>query len=256
MKRPVFIITLAMINGIIIGKYIHLSIITVSCLIIVVTILIFKLKYKTVILIYVIVVMISSIYMNYKNMDYNNKYKKYDGQTIKIVGTVISKVQEKEYKKIYTLKVDSINGQKKYKDDYVLINMKKDERNIKYADKISIVGEYEEPSTARNYKGFDYKDYLKTEKTYGIVKEKNNSIRILKNGNVNFINLINNYFIEKFSNNLEKILPEKTEALEEGILLGYTDRVDEQIQNDFKDSNLTHMLAVSRCEYCICNINI
>ena len=35
-------------------------------------------------------------------------------------------------------------------------------QNLEYGDKISIKGEYIEPDTARNDKGFNYKNYLKS----------------------------------------------------------------------------------------------
>ena len=35
------------------------------------------------------------------------------------------------------------------------------EKQLKYGDKITIYGEFKEPAQARNYKGFNYKQYLK-----------------------------------------------------------------------------------------------
>ena len=43
-------------------------------------------------------------------------------------------------------------------------------KKLAYGNKIIFTGKYEEPADRRNYKGFSYKEYLKTEGIYGIVK--------------------------------------------------------------------------------------
>lgn len=101
-------------------------------------------------------------------------------------------------------------------------------------------GKLEIPKIATNYKGFDYRQYLKTQKIQGIVIADN--VKILKAKYKN--NLI--YQIQKkIKAIIKEKLPSETGDLLLAILLGDKKDLSEQIQINFKNSNLSHMLAVS-----------
>ena len=122
--------------------------------------------------------------------------------------------------------------------------MKKDKNcKPKYGDLIKIDGEYIIPSESRNYKGFDYR-YLKTKKIYGTIKT-NNNINILKENNLNFILIVSNNIRNYVINASDKLLPAETSKLLIGILIGDKSGISENIINNFKISNLSHMLSVS-----------
>jgi predicted membrane metal-binding protein len=57
------------------------------------------------------------------------------------------------------LKITKIEGNNVNIKVYIRV---KGEVSLKYGDEISFVGEYDEPDSARNDKGFDYKNYLKS----------------------------------------------------------------------------------------------
>ena len=123
--------------------------------------------------------------------------------------------------------------------------MKKDKNSKpKYGDLIKIDGEYIIPSESRNYKGFDYREYLKTKKIYGTIKT-NNNINILKENNLNFILIVSNNIRNYVINASGKLLPAETSKLLIGILIGDKSGISENIINNFKISNLSHMLSVS-----------
>ncbi len=123
--------------------------------------------------------------------------------------------------------------------------MKKDKNcKPKYGDLIKIDGEYIIPSESRNYKGFDYREYLKTKKIYGTIKT-NNNINILKENNLNFILIVSNNIRNYVINASDKLLPAETSKLLIGILIGDKSGISENIINNFKISNLSHMLSVS-----------
>lgn len=238
MKRPLLIAAIAYINGILIGVYLSKSI----PLFIVLAILIIFIKkntYRNAICMYLIVMCISSIYVYNKNLNYESKYKKYDNKNISIEGTIISDIEEKEYNYTFTIKT---------KDDYFIVNLKKnkEEVNLEYGNKLQILGEYQEPNKARNYQGFDYKNYLKTNKIYGIIRvDSYANITIKQQKNLSNFKLLIHKIREKLKQNIQKLLTEETYALGIGILIGDNSRIDEQIVEDFKNSNLSHMLAVS-----------
>lgn len=106
-------------------------------------------------------------------------------------------------------------------------------------------GEYIIPSEARNYKGFDYREYLKSKKIYGTIKNSNKNIKIIKENNINIVMKLSNNIRNYIINTSNKLLPEKTSSLLVGILIGDKSGISEEIIEDFKISNLSHMLAVS-----------
>ncbi len=116
---------------------------------------------------------------------------------------------------------------------------------MQYGDLIEVDGEYIIPSEARNYKGFDYREYLKSKKIYGTIKNSNKNIKIIKENNINIVLKLSNNIRNYIINTSNKLLPEKTSSLLVGILIGDKSGISEEIIEDFKISNLSHMLAVS-----------
>ena len=163
-----------------------------------------------------------------------NKYSKISDMPIKEMVTIISDIQEKEYKKVCTAKI--VRNNKK-----ILINIKmsQDIPSIKYGDSLYIEGEFKQPEEARNYKGYNYKQYLKTKKIIGTVELEKS--KILKSSNGSFIHNIQKYIRDTINGTLT----DEEGNLLLAILLGDKDKLSEDIQESFKTSNLSHMLAVS-----------
>lgn len=163
-----------------------------------------------------------------------NKYSKISDMPIKEMVTIISDIQEKEYKKVCTAKI--VRNNKK-----ILINIKmsQDIPSIEYGDSLYIEGEFKQPEEARNYKGYNYKQYLKTKKIIGTVELEKS--KILKSSNGSFIQNIQKYIRDTINGTLT----DEEGNLLLAILLGDKDKLSEDIQESFKTSNLSHMLAVS-----------
>ena len=163
-----------------------------------------------------------------------NKYSKISDMPIKEMVTITSDIQEKEYKKVCTAKI--VKSNKK-----ILINIKMSQNipSIKYGDSLYIEGEFKQPEEARNYKGYNYKQYLKTKKIIGTVELE--KAKILKSSNGSFIHNIQKYI----KDTINGILTDEEGNLLLAILLGDKDKLSEDIQESFKTSNLSHMLAVS-----------
>lgn len=163
-----------------------------------------------------------------------NKYSKISDMPIKEMVTIISDIQEKEYKKVCIAKI--VRNNKK-----ILINIKmsQDSPSIKYGDLLYIEGEFKQPEEARNYKGYNYKQYLKTKKIIGTVELE--KVKILKSSNGSFIHNIQKYIRDTINGTLT----DEEGNLLLAILLGDKDKLSEDIQESFKTSNLSHMLAVS-----------
>ena len=184
----------------------------------------------------IVLIIISSIISNSIVLIQNNKYekiyKKLESKEIKINGKIVEILNEK-----YKVKIIS----KKYKSLYIYLQSKE---KLEFGDEIIIYGKYELPNQARNYKGFDYREYLKTLKIIGIVKA--NKVTIIKNNSIN-------YFFTKiyklkicFSTKVNNMKLSKDEkSIIKGILLGDKSEIDEEIVTDFSESNISHILAIS-----------
>ena len=109
---------------------------------------------------------------------------------------------------------------------------------------IYLKGEYLIPNESRNYKGFNYREYLKTKKIYGTIRVEG-KVKVLENNKLNTIFIISNKIRKEIISRCDLLLPEQTSKLLIGILIGDKSGISQDIIDDFKTSNLSHMIAVS-----------
>lgn len=186
-----------------------------------------------------LVALIGNTQVLYLKNKYLEIYKD-DKSIISATAVVIKGPSEGEYNYKYTVKART--GKYKNKKFIVYIN-KKNKKLLEYGDLIEIKGEYSAPEVARNYKGFDYSQYLKTLNIYGIIKVEESKI-INKNQLSPILISINN-IKEKMIDNANRNMPKRTANLLLGILIGERDNVQEDIIESFRTANLSHILAVS-----------
>lgn len=171
---------------------------------------------------------------------------------INVVLQIINIKEEKEYVNKYVAKVIENKKITSSKNTKVILYTKKDS-NFYPGDIITVSGKFEKAEKSRNYGGFNYRNYLKQQKIYGIInsdsekliQKKLNFNIVLENIRLNIFNKINNIYKNTYADFLR------------GILIGKTDNIDEEIKNDFKDSNISHILAISglHVSYVIFGIN-
>ena len=203
----------------------------------------FKLFFSSkVLLIIFIFSVISNTITIYQNNKFNIIYKYKENLEGKAL--VVSEKEDKEYSYSYKIKVLNINNKKESKNTFLYLRVnKKSDILLEYGDIISFKGEFQEPSKKRNYGGFDYKNYLKTLKIYGTIKVESYEILEKNKGNtfISFTNKISNNMKEKIYN----LLDEREASLLIGLLLGDDDKIDKDLEESFKISSLSHILAVS-----------
>ncbi len=191
-------------------------------------------------------------YITFLELQYKKIYESYEDKEISIQAIVISNPKPKDYKDTYTIKVIKIknleSGKEYNKYFNLLCNIKKNNQtslNLEYGDIIELVSTYEVPDISKNAGGFNYQQYLKVSKIAGIVTTSTTDIQILGKSNNNLV--MKNIF--KLKNNLiekiRKILPEENAGACIGLLLGDKTYINEEIQESFKKSSLSHMLAIS-----------
>ncbi len=207
-----------------------------------------------VILIIIIISSISNGIVLFKNQQYNNLYKEVNTVTGK--GIVVSNKVEKEYKNQYKVKIIDINGNSKHKNTYLFLKTdKKSKQEIKYGDEITFSGDFIEPTSRRNFGGFDYKQYLKTIKVFGSINV--DSYKVTQHNKANIVFSFSNSCLLKFEEVIDSILEENKAELLKGILLGDSSNIDEDIKEQFRISSISHVLAVSgmHVAYLVIGIN-
>lgn len=221
--RPLILITVGYIIGIIWGLYLKVSIAPIIFLFGGIFLIYYKknIKSKKIIsksfIFYLIISVIIAIISNWQIINLENKFETlYKGkEEVDIIGTVISNREESTYQAKYTIKIDTVNGDTKYKGTNLLLYVQKEE-SLEYGDKAQILGTYEEAKCATNYKFFDYKEYLKEKNVYGIVKA--DKVQVIEKDNLNNIFILLNNLREKIKVNLKEIIGEEANVTI-GILL-------------------------------------
>ena len=247
MKRPILIAALGYIIGIVWGLY--FKVVLIFCSIIAICMLIVEKNKnilriiklvinKKVTILLLIFIIAGFIHIKFLKYDYEKIYISLEN--VNIVGTIVSSKKEKQYINEYKIETEKINNIK-LKKKFILLTKNKE---IEYGNKIRLEGTYIKPSKSRNYRGFDYSNYLKTENIYGTI-EQNGKIELIKEKNINYL-FINLYKVKnKIIKNINNKFPEETRGVFLGILLGDKNSIEEDVRQNFADSSLSHILAVS-----------
>lgn len=241
--------SISTILGIITGLYLNSIALFVS-IILFGLLLYFCLKKSKYILIFLICFTLFYTYTTINENNYQKNYETYGNKEVKVQAIIMSNPEEKEYKNTYEIKVTQIEDieskTKSNKSFNLLCNIKKEDNiSLNYGDKIEFTSTYKLPSTKRNEGGFDYMQYLKTKKISGIVDVSLNEIKIIQKNQAPFIKTIIHNFKNSLITKVTKILPQNTAGICIGLLLGDKTLISEEVQNNFKQSSLSHMLAIS-----------
>ena len=208
MKRPLLIIAISYVLGIIIGVYFKKSIPFIMLGVLIICLVTAKRnrKIKKTIIV-IVVVMISAIRTIQINNEYEKFYEKFDNEKITAVATVCGDIEETEYRYTTTVKIKKMEGDTKdiYKNKKFLLYVKKSRKTkLKYGQQIKIIGFYDKTEGRRNYKGSNYQEYLKNKKIYGILNCED-ELKIIKDNNINPISMLIYRVRDKLKNNVYDI---------------------------------------------------
>ncbi|MCF0125668.1 MAG: DUF4131 domain-containing protein, partial [Clostridia bacterium] len=228
-KRPILVIVIGYIIGIIMGLYFNFSIVLFYLPFIIIYLInkitknnkkSVKNKFKLVsvkryvryiklfvnkrnCILIIIISIISNTIIIQQNRRYDILYR--DGEILKEDAIIISNKKEGEYQNQYKIKIISDN---KYKNTYLYLKANK-KIKLEYGDKIKIKGEFEKGKISRNYGGFNYNQYLRTQKVHGIVKA--NMVEMNGKNGVNIILRLSNKIKLKIEEQISRCL-DKEEA--------------------------------------------
>lgn len=155
------------------------------------------------------------------------------------IAKIVSLKTEKERSNSYTVKIMQSDLERTKNTKIILYTGKNSD--LQYGDIVRISGTFSKGDVARNYKGFSYRNYLKQSKIYGSMYVKEPQILGHENS------LLEKIFIlkTKLYGVLDDIYDEDTNAFLQGILLGDSSNLDDEIKENFKNSSMSHVLAIS-----------
>lgn len=299
MRRPLVIISIACVTGIIIGVYLKNSISFIFAvnlmltLILIINKLVRFIKIKIIYENIILLILITLIVAEMNTVLYINKYENINDnlneRTISAEAIICGDIKETEYSYTVNARIAKINtsknnnasnykednnsrnynNDKKYNNIKIILIVKKNKKDnesnselmkkLEFGTQIKLVGEYTAPEGQRNFKGYSYKEYLMTKEIYGTVKiENSNDVETIKKNQSNFFEKMINKLSNLLKRKVEILLPENSASLLKGILLGDCTDISSDVKENFKECNLSHMLAVSgaHLSYLIIGINM
>lgn len=185
--------------------------------------------------------------------------EKINQKQIYFVGSVLERETSNNYKNKYLIKAKKISDYtnldkniSKIKAINIYVNTTKD-INFEVGDIVEGVGTFYVGESNRNYKGFNNKSYLFQRKIYGSIE----TLKIDKGKSDTNIEVFFYKIKEAIIKNIEKEFKGENKDFLLCILIGKSIRND-NIKEDFRNSNLSHILAISgmHVSYVILGINL
>lgn len=201
------------IIGILIGLYLQISIVFLLIVLLILALIFWITKIKKTYIIFLIIIFIGAVYIRVIDKNFDFKYSNVSNEVV-AEGVIINNLEEKDYKYTFTIEVEKINGSDYYKGTKLLVNLKKNKIDgslPEFGDKIRLSADLEKPNTSRNYKGFDYSQYLKSKGIYGILDV--NTIQTVKKDRVQGISKILYIIQQNMKKNIKSILNKEEAAL-------------------------------------------
>lgn len=169
------------------------------------------------------------------NIDHSDLVKKYSGQNIEVIGTIINEPQIKDFNQTFTVKTDEFIT-RVTTDRYIEYN---------YGDRIKMKGKI---STPRNFKSnggrtFDYINFLLKDGIIFEMKKPNIEMVGINEGNYISKNLFK--LKQAFLLNLKRVLGEPHSALAGGLVVGEKGALGKDLIDDFRKSGLIHIVVLS-----------
>lgn len=156
----------------------------------------------------------------------------------KMVAEVVTLKEKTNYYYKYEIKVNNFDLKFSKGTKNVLYTKN---QNLFPGDIIVIDGEFEKAIKASNYKEFNYRNYLKQHKIYGIIYENNLNIVENRKDFSYFFGKIRNALLKQIEINYDN----EYVGFLQGILVGFTNNLSNQSKENFRSAGISHILAIS-----------
>lgn len=194
----------------------------------------FSINYLKSIIFILIIAIMANFYMQYTEA----QYKQIDTeQQVKTSwkGVIVSGKVETKYKEQYIVRLT--NGKKVY------VYAKKGSTSFAFGDAVYIQGRYATMEGQKNPGGHNLRLQAKTNKIVGRVQaEKIEGIAHKQVGGVEYaIVSLRQYGLKR----IQEKLPEEVYPIVQALILGDKTHIPEEVEEDFRNSSVSHMLAIS-----------
>lgn len=117
-------------------------------------------------------------------------------------------------------------------------------------DKLELEGTLLRPGEARNFGGFDYRNYLKFQRIHWQMTAKGlDGVIVTPPGSGEWggwlILRVNDSFREKLAAKVERLFPEEQSGFMKAMLIGLEDDINPELFDQFSRLGLTHIIAIS-----------
>lgn len=168
----------------------------------------------------------------------DREVKSHNGQTVNLIAVIDDEPDIRESHTKLTVRALSVKNKKV--DGKVLVKIPR-YPEYNYGDKLSIVCNLEDPPA---YEDFDYASYLSKDQIYSLCNYPKN-IQVLEENVGNPI-IAGIYKIKnKFAEITGKIFPEPHASFLGGLLYGERRGIPPEIKEEFKETGVTHIIAIS-----------
>ncbi|MFH1762326.1 MAG: DNA internalization-related competence protein ComEC/Rec2, partial [bacterium] len=185
-------------------------------------------------------ILMSFLMYQKENSRNSNPFEEYFKGTSSFTGIIKSFPQtQRDLQRVVIRLTDPVE-----KDIYAFIP-ECDGKHLEYGDSISFSGSLSEPPGRRNPGAFDYREYLFRKNIRATAFIDTNKLEIIQRGRGNVLMQHVVVPLRTYITNTVKKHVGYQGTLLLSILLGSKHELDESVRNDFKESGLMHVLAVS-----------
>ena len=186
----------------------------------------------------IIYILLISILANLYIQSAEEQYERTQ-QELQKQNTWIATVKSEGIKKTYTYQylIQLENKAQCY------LYIKQEKGELSYGDKILLQGTYTAFTTQRNTKGFDAELYGKTKELVGSIEGE--YIECIEKNTITGIAYIVFSIRQFYLQIIEEDFPQPASYMITALILGEKTHIPEDVMQDFRDSNLAHMLAIS-----------
>jgi competence protein ComEC len=176
-----------------------------------------------------------------------------EGMTVEAEGMIVTKVDVDGNRADMNVELSGLNDSVVSETILVQVKLETKEQQqeaLKWrrGDDMKMKGILEFPTTATNYDGFDYRNYLRSKEVHWILKViglQNIEATPPSSWSIESIFRWNDAFREQMATKIDELFQEPHAGYMKGLIIGMQDDVDPITYNQFSQLGLTHILAVS-----------
>lgn len=171
-------------------------------------------------------------------------FNNFEGNLIFVKGYVIdvkNEVNESENKsKEYSIRVNVFDSFKLFKSIKLKVYTKE---KLSLGDEVILRGAFTQGDVRRNYKGFNYRNYLRQNGIYGIINVQDDCLKVIgKNNNLEIVFM---KIKERVNSSLEECFEFESLGFFQSLLFGNKNNLSQETKDLFKDTSISHVLAIS-----------